>query len=122
MLNYYRLLEVQPMATQAEIKRSYRRLVRKYHPDLNQEALDLHIKRLNEAYAVLSDPVKRPAYDNQRLEAARLAAAQEAHLAAQKQEAQRRQQGQASRERKMTWVEGVFGFVKELRKELRKDS
>ncbi|SRR5712691_6722611 len=112
MPNYYKILEVQPTATQAEIKRSYRRLVRKYHPDLNKQALDLHIKRLNEAYDVLSDPVKRARYDEQRAKEARYAAAQEALS---------RQQEQAKREPKMTWVEGIFGFVRELKKGLREE-
>ncbi|TMC62646.1 MAG: hypothetical protein E6J21_05890 [Chloroflexota bacterium] len=47
--DYYAVLDVSPSATQSEIKRSYRRLARKYHPDLNQQARDQHIKLLNEA-------------------------------------------------------------------------
>jgi len=113
--DYYALLEVPSSATNNEIRRSYRRLARKYHPDLNQQALDKHIKLLNEAYAVLSDPAKRAAYDQQcLLEEKRRKAAQNAL---------RRQQEQASstpQEPKLTWIEGIFGFVKELRKELRK--
>jgi len=113
--DYYTFLEVPSTATNNEIRRSYRRLARKYHPDLNQQALDKHIKLLNEAYAVLSDPAKRATYDQQRLlEEKRRKATQNAL---------HRQQEQASstpQEPKMTWIEGIFGFVKELRKELRK--
>jgi curved DNA-binding protein CbpA len=110
--DYYALLEVPSTATNNELRRSYRRLARKYHPDLNQQALDKHIKLLNEAYEVLSDPTKRAAYDQQRLlEEKRRKAAQDAL---------RRQQEQARQEPKMTWIEGIFGFVRELRKELRK--
>src|SRR5436309_7453274 len=77
--DYYALLEVSQSATQSEIKRSYRRLARKYHPDLNQQARDQHIKLLNEAYKILSDPTRRATYDQQRLlEARRRKAAQEA--------------------------------------------
>ena len=110
MPDYYNILEVSPTATQAEIKRSYRRLVRKYHPDLNKQALDLHIKRLNEAYDVISDPVKRAAYDAQR--------SAEIRHAAPKVVPQRRPTP-VKREPEMTWVEGIFGFVRELKKALR---
>ncbi len=104
--DYYAVLDVSPSATQSEIKRSYRRLARKYHPDLNQQARDQHIKLLNEAYKILSDPTRRATYDQQRLiEASRRKAAQEAL---------RQQQ-----EPRMTWIEGIFGFIKELRRELR---
>src|SRR2546427_2137673 len=109
MPDYYTLLEVSPDATTVEIKRSYRRLARLHHPDLNQQALDTHIKRLNEAYEVLRDPVKRAKYDAQRMEEEQYAAAQ-ATL--------RRQQEQAKLEDQMTWVQGIFGFVKELKKAL----
>ncbi len=110
MPDFYNILEVSSTATQAEIKRSYRRLVRKYHPDLNKQALDLHIKRLNEAYEVISDPVKRAAYDTQRSE--------EIRRAAPKVVSQRRP-WPVKREPEMTWVEGIFGFVRELKKALR---
>ena len=57
--------ELPVTASQGEIKRSYRQLARRYHPDLNPEALDRHIKLLNQAYKVLSNPVTRAAYDEQ---------------------------------------------------------
>ena len=110
MPDYYDILEVSPTATTAEIKRSYRRLARLHHPDLNTQALDTHIKRLNEAYEILRDPLKRAAYDEQRAAQKRMAAAQAA---------QQRWQEQAKREPEMTWVEGFAGFVKELKKGLK---
>jgi curved DNA-binding protein CbpA len=113
MPDYYTLLEVSPKATTAEIKRSYRRLARLHHPDLNQQAHDIHIKRLNEAYEVLRDPVKRAKYDAQRLEEAQRAAAQAA---------MRKQQEQKKREAEMTWIQGIFGFVRELKKGLKEDT
>src|SRR5215471_3914087 len=96
MQDYYVILEVPPTATVAEIKRSYRRLVRKYHPDLNQQALDKHIKLLNEAYAVLRDPVKRAKYDALRAEEERRKRAQEElrRKQAQRVAAQKKQQEQ----------------------------
>jgi len=110
MPDYYKILEVPPTATLAEIKRSYRRLARLHHPDLNQQARDTHIKRLNEAYEVLRDPARRAAYDAQRAEEKRREAARAEF---------RRQQEQAKREPEMTWAEGIVGFVKELKKGLK---
>ncbi len=109
MPDYYAILEVSPTATATEIRRSYRRLARLHHPDLNQQALDIHIKRLNEAYEVLRDPRKRAAYDQQRAVEKRRAA---------ERAALRRQQEQARREPEMTWTEGIVGFVREFKKGL----
>ena len=113
MPDYYAILEVSPAATIAEIKRSYRRLARLHHPDLNAQALDTHIKRLNEAYGILRDPLKRAAYDEQRTAEKRLAATQAAH---------RLREEQPRREPEMTWIEGFVGFVKELQKGLKDEA
>lgn len=64
MKDYYKLLGVRPFASSAEIKRAYRRLALKYHPDKNPDpAAESVIKELNEAYDLLSDPVKKAWYD-----------------------------------------------------------
>lgn len=63
--DYYKTLEVPRTATEQEVKSSYRRLARKYHPDVNKDnpqAAD-HFKEINEAYEVLGDPEKRRKYD-----------------------------------------------------------
>lgn len=109
--DYYALLEVPRTATAAEIKRSYHHLARRYHPDArghqsrsaDEAELNRRITLLNEAYTVLSNPQKRAAYDTQR----------------RRSEDHHTIDNIAPPEPKMTWVEGIFGFVRELRRELR---
>lgn len=62
--DYYKIMGVDRNASQEEIKRAYRRLARKYHPDVSKEAdAEARFKEVNEAYEVLKDPQKRKAYD-----------------------------------------------------------
>jgi len=62
--DYYEIIGVKKDATQAEIKRAYKKLARKYHPDVSNEAdAELRFKELGEAYEALKDPEKRAAYD-----------------------------------------------------------
>ena len=66
MEDYYKILEVQKNASQDEIKKAYRKLAFKYHPDRNHgnAQAEENFKKINEAYSVLGDETKRAAYDS----------------------------------------------------------
>jgi curved DNA-binding protein len=62
--DYYKIMGLQRDATQDELKRAYKKLARKYHPDVSKEAnAEEKFKEVGEAYEVLKDPEKRAAYD-----------------------------------------------------------
>src|SRR5207244_5742327 len=63
--DYYKVLNVSREASADEIKKAFRKLARKYHPDMNpsDKKAEAKFKEINEAYEVLSDPDKRRKYD-----------------------------------------------------------
>lgn len=64
-IDYYKVLEIGKDASQSDIKKAYRKLARKYHPDVNpnDQGAKIKFQRINEANEVLSDPEKRKKYD-----------------------------------------------------------
>ncbi len=71
MVNYYKILNISPDATTAQVKSAYRKLARKKHPDLNKgnKVLAREFAGATDAYRVLVDPKKRARYDRRRLKA-----------------------------------------------------
>ncbi len=62
--DYYEVLGISKGASDDEIKKAYRKMAKKYHPDINKEAdAEAKFKEVNEAYEVLSDPQKKQIYD-----------------------------------------------------------
>jgi curved DNA-binding protein len=63
--DYYKIMGVTPNASEQEIKTAYRRLARKYHPDISKEPeAEMRFKEMGEAYETLKDSTKRTQYDN----------------------------------------------------------
>jgi molecular chaperone DnaJ len=131
--NHYDTLEVNPTASQAEIKQAYRRLAKKFHPDSNRE-LNNHerISRINVAYEVLGDPHQRRSYDYHLHATGRSTVPVEATVsyterqqratAAQKRH-QQRQTGRDSDEHLQRWRKRVYQpvnrFLNQILKPLR---
>jgi len=63
MKDYYKILGVNKNASDKEIKKAYRELSKKYHPDVNPQG-ETKFKEVTEAYEILSDENKRKDYDN----------------------------------------------------------
>lgn len=66
MNDYYKELGLSPGASQEEIKKRFRKMALKYHPDRGEKSDEEKFKRINEAYSILGDPQKRKQYDFQK--------------------------------------------------------
>ena len=115
--NHYETLKVSPSASLAEIKQAYRRLVKLFHPDSNQETADREqIIRINAAYEVLGDNQNRRNYDqelqneSQKLNSDRL----QRTASAQKHYQTRRKTGREVDEQVEEWLRQVYQPVNRL--------
>ncbi len=115
--NHYETLKVSPNASQAEIKQAYRRLVKLFHPDSNQQTADREeIIRINAAYEVLGDNQNRRNYDQQlqdksgRLDSDR----QQRTASAQKRYQATRKTGRDADEEVEQWLRKVYQPVNRL--------
>ena len=66
-INYYTVLGITKDANEEEIKKAYKKLAMKYHPDKNpdgeKETAEAEFKKISEAYSIIGDPIKRRNYD-----------------------------------------------------------
>ena len=109
--NHYQTLNVSPNASQAEIKQAYRRLVKQYHPDSNQEIADREdIIRINAAYEVLGDASTRKSYDRQinYQYQKSYSPRQERTVEVQKQHQTKRRTGKSTDEKIEEWLRLVY--------------
>jgi len=63
--DYYSTLEISPQATQEEISLAYKKMAKKWHPDINQDRTTVKMQLISEAYEVLKNPEKRKAYNTE---------------------------------------------------------
>ncbi len=100
-IDYYKILEIPKTASEADIKSAYRKLARKYHPDVNpnNKEAERKFKEINEANEVLSDPEKRKKYDAYGKDWKHADAFEEA----------KKQQGQSQRSAGRPYQSGEFG-------------
>ncbi len=126
--NHYETLEIQPQATQVEVKQAYRRLVKQFHPDHNPllEGNHEQMARLNAAYEVLSDPHHRRSYDQQLRDRAFVSISDPASqsqrqrhaAAAQQYYHQQRHTGQDNDEHIEAWLRWVYVPVNQHLREI----
>lgn len=113
--NHYDTLHVQPSASQAEIKQAYRRLVKQFHPDSNQDPDHEQIIRINAAYEVLGDAQNRHSYDQQQYTAPRVRPErQQRSTDAQKQYHASRRTGRDADAQLEQWLHDVYQPVNRL--------
>lgn len=108
--NPYKVLELSETATQADIKRAYRRLAKQHHPDSSDRNTDhSRITEINAAYEILGDPSRRATYDRQR-QGSRSQRVQDMQAHYQ----QRREAHQASEDSLARWIRSVYNPIDRL--------
>lgn len=113
--NHYQTLQVSQAATQGEIKRAYRRLAKRFHPDSQRESADPEtIVRINAAYEVLGDPDRRRAYDHQLISGPRTSQREHRAADAQSQHQRRRQAEREAEAHRQQWFNEIYHPLNQL--------
>jgi molecular chaperone DnaJ len=107
--NHYQTLEVKQTATQQEIKQSYRRLVKQFHPDTLAETADCEkIVSINTAYEVLGDPHRRHIYDRELKSDKFTSSRQHRQTEAQRQYQRDRETEKATEIHSQSWLKTIY--------------
>jgi molecular chaperone DnaJ len=110
--NHYQTLEISQTATQPEIKRAYRRLVKQFHPDVQSEIADGEkIIAINAAYEVLSDPQRRRTYDREMVDGDFTNRRQQRATEAQRQYQQHRATERATEAHVERWFKEIYAPI-----------
>jgi hypothetical protein len=114
MTDYYKLLGVLPTATTEEIKRAYRQLALKYHPDRNSgdKSSEAFFKRVTDAYSILSDPEQRESYNWEYKNN------QKSSTSQQQQQQQQQQRRTESKQEKQITPQVILSIFQEIRKKV----
>lgn len=124
--DYYRILELERTATQEEIKKAYKRLALKYHPDRNQDdtSAEQRFKQVSEAFRVLGDPDRRLRYDRYGETGEEVSSLQEVDIATVAEffesifgdfiGLRRRPKQDITRDLEISFEEAAFGVTKEI--------
>jgi curved DNA-binding protein len=118
--NYYTIMGVTPNATEQEIKTAYRRLARKYHPDISKETnAEEQFKEMGEAYETLKDPKKRAQYDQYRKNQELYENAQPGSNAQDKSYSQHTKPGFSGSEFDSEFFDSLFGHARQPRQPMK---
>jgi molecular chaperone DnaJ len=114
-MNYYEILEVCSTATQKEIKQSYRRLVKQFHPDSHHHSANHDsIIEINTAYEILGDVQRRTRYDQQLVGQDDQTKRERRNRAAQSHAQQRRQASKQADQSLQQWMKNIYGPLNRL--------
>ncbi|MCY6355729.1 J domain-containing protein [Clostridium sp. ZS2-4] len=112
MKNFYEILEISREATNDEIKKAFRKLAKKYHPDtnINDKTLGEKFQEINEAYSVLSDEKSRKQYDDKLFNSQHTTKQQKSYSTRRKSDNEKNNDINSTMENLNSQFEQFFGF------------